>query len=464
MFKKMAYLAAIVAVLILGANDGVWAQNLILNGDFENPAVGGEGSAADNWIGREGSQYYGRLDTANWDVYAGTYSFHLGDFEWSEIYQNFTAVADQLYLLDFQASGWPGHNGLTPGDPQEFWLGVGRQDHGTWYIDETVDTPTGSDYLPGGDLGWTQHRRLFQPVAGDEDLVLFFINYPNSAISLDDVSVTAVEELVWQSTGVDGNWGDATRWLPTQTVFPNAAHTARLDVGNADIVTVESPHEVLRLTVDGGGIAVGDQSLSVVCDTNFAAGTSLSIGAGGIFSTGGGGQIDALSTAGGASLSTGGQLDVTTFTAAAGTFTKQGLGQLTAASFTADPATILQIEGGTLQLSGADPVDGVTDIQLAGGTLSVGPRAGEGPELIDFGDFEDPTFTEGGDATWWIKDGSYGLHSGAGSGGAHSGSWRYAPGYGANDTLGVYQPLAALLQAGKEIYAVLLGCSLGCRQ
>ncbi len=190
MFKKMVCVVAILAVLVLVANDSARAENLIQNGDFENPTAGGDGSAADNWFSTTSSFF--RLHKDSWHVFDGNYSGCLGSQPNDNVYQEFTAVAGQLYLIDFHASGFPTHNGLEEGDPQTFWLGVGKQDQSAWYLSDFVETPTGSDYNPGGDLGWTPHQRYFE--AGATDLVIFFTNQANSAISLDNISITAVPE------------------------------------------------------------------------------------------------------------------------------------------------------------------------------------------------------------------------------------------------------------------------------
>ena len=197
MFKKVACVVAILAVLVLGANDSAWAENLILNGGFENPdnggVVGDWASRADNWDGT----YYGRCPAdGSFHAFEGNYSLHLDYRPSFYAVQTIPTEIDKTYELSFQSSGWAGHAGLAPGDPQAGWIYVTSGDGNTVYYDEVFTTPTGSDQAT--DQGWTlQDGYTFTAVSELTSIYLFnhYVNTANdSAVSIDAVSVSMVPE------------------------------------------------------------------------------------------------------------------------------------------------------------------------------------------------------------------------------------------------------------------------------
>ncbi len=200
-----------------------------------------------------------------------------------------------------------------------------------------------------------------------------------SPIYYDDVFLGQVQDVTWDVAGhTDLTWEGSSNWSPAGT--PHRLNTAIVPATNSDTITVNTPDAVaFGLTVEGGGIAIADgQTLSVRRTADFAAGTTLALGAGATFSAQGG-AVDTLTTAGNAVIDvTSAGMNVATFNngGIAGTFTKAGAGSLTLdnSSGTAVVATdaLIKVQGGTLNTNGADPLGGATGVELAGGMLSVG--------------------------------------------------------------------------------------------
>ncbi len=376
---KLGTVLVLLAVMIF--SEAGAQEEVILNGGFEDGIGINYGSTADEWYSR--GQYWGRFHSSEYQAHSGDHSLHLGNVSGMEAYQEFSTDIGERYLLSYWASGLPAAEGVQPGDPQYGSLFLGAADITQTYIEELFATPTGSDLLT--DMGWTEHRYLATATSDLSALYLIVSGFHGpSAISVDDVSLIALSDLTltWNNGG-DGDWGYTnpnSNWLSplggATTDYPDANYAAKLG-SLANTVYVASPQSALALTVEGGAVEINyDQSLSVEFDVNFAPGTSLTLGAGATLAAGEGGTLATLNAGAGAFVATGKDLTVTYFNAAAGQFTKQDAGTLvlnnvSGAGVVTDPATTVRVEGGMLKAIGADPLDGVTEIHLAGGALGL---------------------------------------------------------------------------------------------
>ncbi len=207
--------------------------------------------------------------------------------------------------------------------------------------------------------------------------------FSNQQIS--NFTYVGFDKLTWDGTA-DGNFSDLN-WLdrfgnPTASVPDETIMTTI----NNRIVTVDTgpaPARAATLSVDAGADPTGvvipaAESLSVATSVNFGPGTTLTMGPGAALTAGTGGSISAVGIDGDStinvgigSLSVGSLADATT----AGTLIKGGNGTLSlgASGGAVDlDNSAVRVSGGTLSLSGADPLAGSTaPVQLDGGTLQL---------------------------------------------------------------------------------------------
>ena len=177
-----------------------------------------------------------------------------------------------------------------------------------------------------------------------------------SSIYYDDFAVRQVQTRYWDGAGWTGGApnGDTNAVVRGGTLRLNDALTARS-------FTVD-PAGTLQI-VDGGSLTVNGRIAGAVAMED-----------GSVFSAAQG-SIDRLTTVGNTSLSSATTLQVAEFAeSGTGTFTKQGIGTITLGTdkVTA-PSTVFKVAEGTLAVAGADPLGGSPQVELAGGTLAIGP-------------------------------------------------------------------------------------------
>ncbi len=404
MFKNMCGIVVLLVLCVVCL--GTAKAGLVYNGGFEtNPVLN---VIPDGWTEDPNTDYsYGSYNGWNGGMtpHSGDWVYHVG-WNWYQggAYQDIATEVGKIYEASLWATGWETVAG------QQGTVRAGTTLDPVAWLNETFTVP---DFAVGG---WEEYLYTF--TAQDTTTRLTLWNPAGSAISVDDVDVVAIPNLVWDNSG-NGNWGDIdggsglSRWLdsgvPT-TDIPDSGSIVTLDGFNVDTVTVQAPRTARELDIQGGSLAIAaDQSLAVTYNANFAAGTSLTlgnnaslsvggelnvgagnpvtVGSGVSLGIGGGGAIDAIEVGAGVAIDTGARLEVNTMTAAAGILTKRGPGTMNVQSLSADPATAIRVEGGMLRANGSDPLSGVTDVQLAGGTLSLNA----GGKKVAYWSFNDPT-------------------------------------------------------------------------
>ncbi len=197
------------------------------------------------------------------------------------------------------------------------------------------------------------------------------------------LKVNADVELTWDGDG-DGDWGEIvagfSNWEDAAgpvNWFPDVGSAARATI-NANTVTVAADRQAVALTVGGTGAVevAGGQELSVLEETNFADGTSLTLRADSTLRTWGGGSIASLVTDGNATINNRGDISVGSLSdgGVAGTLVKTGIGTLAldnSAKSVSAAATTIKIEQGTVSATGSNPLGGSPAVELAGGRLEL---------------------------------------------------------------------------------------------
>ncbi|MBN2474266.1 MAG: PEP-CTERM sorting domain-containing protein [Pirellulales bacterium] len=215
--------------------------------------------------------------------------------------------------------------------------------------------------------------------------------------------------LTWNGTAL-GDW-TVPAWLGAPPTYPDINTIANIPSGVVSVGTADASAFLLEVT--GGGVSVADDlSLTVGHTANFASATSLSLGARAAVNvaqgltlapdatlqigndatvTAASGTLGAVTTLGNATINTSAGLSATSLTAAAGTITKLGAGTLslddsTGSGISAAGTTFVVAEG-ELRSTGPAPLGGSTQVNLAGGMLTIdGGAFGDPGDITGFGD------------------------------------------------------------------------------
>ena len=256
---------------------------------------------------------------------------------------------------------------------------------GSVHVDQRVLTADVNDGNPWQDLNkevWIGDG-TFDVNLSDNDAAGFLMH---DAVRLELLPAM----LVWDALG-DGNWGDDDLIPPGWNLndgspagaYPTSENRVRIP-GNT--VTVTGVQAAIILQITGGGLALANDASLTLAETIDAPAGTVSLGNNSSLSLGQGGSISSLSTTGDATVITAASLAVGTLTVGPGILTKQGVGMLALQSIVGDPASALRVEQGSVKANGADPLGGITDVQLAGGMLSLSP----GGQAVAYWSFDNP--------------------------------------------------------------------------
>ncbi|NQU22193.1 MAG: hypothetical protein HQ567_12995, partial [Candidatus Nealsonbacteria bacterium] len=338
--------------------------------------------------------------------------------------QNMVGLTDGIDILSFGENYFWGatefgfNYGVAPSSADSVRSGIGAANGQTYFVvaqfttsaagDDTVSYKayaTGTDLVhidpsrlsgvgPGVDQ-WTMQETFtsdnaFDQLYGRSDGP----GYPN----IDEIrigqswsDVASVATLIWNGDGA-GNW-DSGNWewpegAPLPTARPDEITHTTVQKNIVSVVGTDAVASRLEVLHNGGaaGIAIAGNAnpasagvLSVVDRVRFEAGSTLEIGQNATLAVGNGGTLGEITTLGNATIDANGNALVGTTYAQSGAgsrvFTKRGSGTFsldnTNTTNVAAANTVFRVEAGMLAMTGADPLGGATEVELAGGKLRV---------------------------------------------------------------------------------------------